>query len=161
MDALAGADEDDHVVERLLDADASGQHGAVGEPDSNSIVQQVGVQGRLQQLHGVSTRGPANHHADSRTHQHKLHASVGSLVRVLLLPVDEPVAGDRQQLPAVFIMKGSGAVGKLHTCGRGAHTCTGHAHMGVKAAIKAAGRYNIKHTCSLQLLCVTAEVSGS
>lgn len=80
MDALAGADEDDDVVERLLDADASRQHGAVGELDFNSIVEQVGVQGRLQQLHGVSTCGPANHHADSWIHQHNLHNNVGSLV---------------------------------------------------------------------------------
>lgn len=71
MDALAGADEDEDVVERLLDVDASRQHGAVGELDLNSIVQQVGVQRLLHQLHGVATRGPADHHTallDPPTH---------------------------------------------------------------------------------------------
>lgn len=38
MDALIGADEDDDVVERLLDADSSRQHGAVGELEFNTIV---------------------------------------------------------------------------------------------------------------------------
>lgn len=38
MDALAGADEDDDIVECLLDVDSSRQHGAVGELDFNSIV---------------------------------------------------------------------------------------------------------------------------
>lgn len=51
-----------------------------------------------------------------------------------MLPVNESVTGDRQQLPAVFIVKGAGAVGKLHTCGRGAHTCTEGTRTGVKPA---------------------------
>lgn len=39
MDALAGADEDDDIVERLLDVDSSRQHSAVGKLGFNSIVQ--------------------------------------------------------------------------------------------------------------------------
>lgn len=38
-------------------------------------------------------------------------------------PVDEPVAGDRQQLPALLIVKRSRAVRKLQAARWHAHTC--------------------------------------
>lgn len=60
MDALVGTDEDDHIVERLLDVDSSGKNRAVAELQFNSIVQEIGVQRQLHQLHTVTTRGPAN-----------------------------------------------------------------------------------------------------
>lgn len=40
-------------------------------------------------------------------------------------PVDESVAGDRQQLPAVLIVVGSGTVWKLYTAGKRPQTCGG------------------------------------
>lgn len=40
--------------------------------------------------------------------------------------MNESVAGDRQQLPAVLIVEGSGTVGKLHTAGKRSQTCGGH-----------------------------------
>lgn len=39
-------------------------------------------------------------------------------------PVNESVAGDRQQLSAVLIVEGAGAVGKLHTAGKRSQTCS-------------------------------------
>lgn len=42
---------------------------------------------------------------------------------LVMLPVNESVAGHRQQFPAVFIVKGAGAVRELHTSGQSAQTC--------------------------------------
>lgn len=42
---------------------------------------------------------------------------------MVALPVNESVAGDRQQFSAVFVVKGTGAVGKLHASGQSAQTC--------------------------------------
>lgn len=39
VDALIGADEDDDIVQGLLNVDSSRQHSAVGELESNSIVE--------------------------------------------------------------------------------------------------------------------------
>lgn len=61
VDALIGADEDDDVVEVLLDLDSSGQHSAMEKPDFDGIIEQVGVQRLLHQLHCVSRRGPVQH----------------------------------------------------------------------------------------------------
>lgn len=58
VDALVGADEDDDIVEVLLHVDSSRQHGAVGELDFDGIVEQVGVQRLLHQLHRVPGCGP-------------------------------------------------------------------------------------------------------
>lgn len=61
VDALIGADEEDDIVEGLLDVDSSRQHSAVGELEFNSVVEQVGVQRLLHQLHRVSRCGPVKH----------------------------------------------------------------------------------------------------
>ncbi len=53
MDTLIGGDKDDDIVEGLLDADSSRQHDTMGELESDSIVEQVGVQRLLHQLHRV------------------------------------------------------------------------------------------------------------
>lgn len=58
MDTLIGANEDDDIVEGLLNVDSSGQHGAVAELQFDSVVEQVGVQRLLHQLHCVPRCGP-------------------------------------------------------------------------------------------------------
>lgn len=42
---------------------------------------------------------------------------------LVVLPVNKSVAGDRQQLPAVFVVKGASAVRILHTSRQSAQTC--------------------------------------
>lgn len=58
VDTLIGANEDDDIVERLLNVDSSRQHGAVAELEFDSVVEQVGVQRLLHQLHRVPRCGP-------------------------------------------------------------------------------------------------------
>lgn len=53
VDSMIGADEDDDVVQGLVDGDSTSQDAAVGELQSDTIIQQVGVQRLLHQLHCV------------------------------------------------------------------------------------------------------------
>lgn len=69
MDALIGADEDDDIVEGLLNVDSSRKNSAVAELEFDSIVEQVGVQRLLHQLHRVTCSGPAcSHSVNTQTH---------------------------------------------------------------------------------------------
>lgn len=54
MDALIGADKDDDIVEGLLNVDSSRKNSAVAELEFDSVVEQVGVQRLLHQLHRVT-----------------------------------------------------------------------------------------------------------
>lgn len=47
----------------------------------------------------------------------------------MMLPVNESVTGNRQQFPTVFIMKGAGTVGKLHTSRQSVQTCREDTHL--------------------------------
>lgn len=63
------------------------------------------------------------------------------------VPVNESVAGDRQQFPAVFIVKGSGTVGELHASGQSAQTCRENKEDG----------HRIKHVAAEPLLKTSAK----
>lgn len=54
VNAPIGGNEDEHIVEGLLDVDPPRQDSGVGEPEFDSIVEQIGVQRLLHQLHCVS-----------------------------------------------------------------------------------------------------------
>lgn len=122
VDALVGADEDDDVVEVLQHLDSSGQHSAVEELDFDGIVKQVGVQRLFHQLHRVPRRGPVQHRVQ-RVCKRTSCRRGGHVDAKQNSPVDESVASDRQQLPAVLIVVGSGTVWKLHTAGKRPQTC--------------------------------------
>lgn len=54
VDALIGGNEDEYIVEGLLDVYPTRQDRTVGEPEFDSIVEQVGVQRLFHQLNTVS-----------------------------------------------------------------------------------------------------------
>ena len=68
VDGADGGGQDDDRVEGLVDSDAAGEDGRVGEPDAHAVAVEALVQRRLRQSQDVARRRP-------------LDESVGGIIR--------------------------------------------------------------------------------